>query len=57
MKKKQLQIQFGISVKHVSIDLIIDNEGIHLYVDTEGDVSQEVGCDAKGLYTKCRETQ
>jgi hypothetical protein len=38
--KKNLQIQVGISVKHVAVDLIIDNEGIHFYIDTLGDVSQ-----------------
>lgn len=37
--KKNLQIQLGVTVKHISVDLIIDNEGVHLFYDNLGDVS------------------
>lgn len=41
-RKKDLQIQIGITIKHVSVDLHISNEGAHLYVDTLGDVSRPI---------------
>ena len=41
--KKNLQIQLGISVKHIAIDVIIDNEGLHTYIDTLGDITKGEG--------------
>jgi len=39
-KKKNLQIQLGFSVKNVSVDIIVDNEGFHIYVDKFGDLKE-----------------
>ena len=39
-KKKNFQLQFGITAKHVAIDIIVDNEGLHVHVDTLGDLRE-----------------
>lgn len=38
---KSIQLQFGISVKDKAVDIIVDNEGIHLHYDNLGDVTKE----------------
>lgn len=37
--KKSLQIQFGISIRDKSVDIIVDHTGLHLHYDNLGDVS------------------
>jgi hypothetical protein len=32
-KRKNLQFQIGFSVRNIEVDLIVDNEGFHFYVD------------------------
>lgn len=41
--KKNIQLQFGISVKDKSVDIVVDNEGLHLFYDNLGDVSKNEG--------------